>query len=150
MDVPAERRALPSLGDDQLRELVAIGVRIEEHYGFPQDVEWGWADGRFAVLQAREITAADLDFGIDLEAWQSPEARDALFDERWVWSRAWSDEVQTGPTTPLFYTEMQARQTQQRINLLRFTETPEDAATHPSASTSSLTTGGTAPGPTTT
>jgi rifampicin phosphotransferase len=126
-EVPAERRGLPSLSDDQLRELVAIGVRIEDHYGFPQDVEWGWADGRFAVLQAREITAADLDFGIDLEAWQSPEARAALFDERWVWSRAWSDEVQTGPTTPLFYTEIQARQTQQRMNLLRFTETTEDA-----------------------
>jgi pyruvate,water dikinase len=131
VDVPVERRAVPSLSDDQLRELVAIGVRIEEHYGFPQDVEWGWADGRFALLQAREITAADLDFGIDLEAWQSPEARTALFDERWVWSRGWSDEVQTGPTTPLFYTEMQARQTQQRINLVRLTETPDDAGYPP-------------------
>jgi len=125
IDVPTDKRLAPSLSDEQIAELGRIALRIEEHYGFPQDIEWGWADGRFAILQSREITAADLDFGDGLEAWQSPQALESLTDERWIWSRAWSDEVQTGPTTPLFYTEMQPRQTMQRVNMLRYTETPE-------------------------
>ena len=125
IDVPEHQWRAPSLTDAQLAELAAIGLRVEAHYGFPQDIEWGLADGRFAVLQAREITAADLDFGSDLEAWQSPEARSALTDERWVWSRAYSDEVQTGSTTPLFYTDIQPRMTDLKINAMLWTDTPE-------------------------
>ncbi len=124
-EVPADLRPAPSLSDEQIAELAAIGLRIEAHYGFPQDIEWGLADGRFAILQAREITAADLDFGIDLEAWQSPPVRASLTDERWVWSRAYSDEVQTGSTTPLFYTDIQPRMTDLKINAMLWTETPE-------------------------
>jgi phosphohistidine swiveling domain-containing protein len=123
-EVPEERRRAPSL-TDEIAELGTIGLRIEDHYGFPQDIEWGLADGRFAILQAREITAADLDFGMDLEAWQSPEARASLTDERWVWSRAYSDEVQTGSTTPFFYTDIQPRMTDLKINAMLWTETPE-------------------------
>jgi phosphohistidine swiveling domain-containing protein len=125
VEVPAEQRLAPSLSDEQIAELAAIGLRIEEHYGFPQDIEWGLVDGRFAVLQAREITAADLDFGMDLEAWQSQAARGSLTDERWVWSRAYSDEVQTGSTTPLFYTDIQPRMTDLKVNAMLWTETPE-------------------------
>jgi pyruvate,water dikinase len=124
-EVPTGQRRAPSLTDEQIAELGAIGLRIEGHYGFPQDVEWGLADGRFAVLQAREITAADLDFAIDLEVWQSPSARASLTDERWVWSRAYSDEVQTGSTTPLFYTDIQPRMTDLKVNAMLWTETPE-------------------------
>jgi len=125
IDVPDDRRQVPSLSDAEIAELAQIGLRIEDHYGFPQDIEWGLADGCFAVLQAREITAADLDFGIELESWQSPEARAALTDERWVWSRAYSDEVQTGSTTPLFYTDIQPRMTNLKIKAMLWTETPE-------------------------
>jgi pyruvate,water dikinase len=125
VDVPEEQRTQPSLSDAQIAQLAEIGLRIEDHYGFPQDIEWGLADGRFAILQAREITAADLDFGMDLEAWQTPAALAALDDERWVWSRAFSDEVQTGSTTPLFYTDIQSRMTRLKINGMLWTETPE-------------------------
>lgn len=125
VEVPAPQRHVASLTDEQLAELAAIGLRIEDHYGFPQDIEWGLADGRFAVLQAREITAADLDFGIDLEAFQSPQARASLTDERWVWSRAYSDEVQTGSTTPLFYTDIQPRMTNLKVNAMLWTGTPQ-------------------------
>ena len=124
-EVPEHQRQVPSLTDAEIAELAQIGLQIEDHYGFPQDIEWGLADGRFAVLQAREITAADLDFGIDLESWQSPEARAGLTDERWVWSRAYSDEVQTGSTTPLFYTDIQPRMTNLKIKAMLWTETPE-------------------------
>ena len=57
-----ELRLVPSLSDAQLAELGEIAIRIEDHYGFPQDVEWGLADGRFAILQSRQITGGGLDF----------------------------------------------------------------------------------------
>lgn len=46
----------PVLSADQVLELVAIGRRIEGHFGSPQDVEWCLAGGSFHVVQARPIT----------------------------------------------------------------------------------------------
>ncbi|MDQ1425031.1 MAG: pyruvate, water dikinase, partial [Acidimicrobiaceae bacterium] len=123
--VPAYRRNVQALPDDRVRELCAIAQHIEDHYGFPQDIEWGYAGGRFAILQAREITGADLDFGNELETWKTPRARADMYDERWVWSRAYSDEVQTGPSTPSFYTYLQLGMTHLKAGALRMTWTPE-------------------------
>jgi len=47
----------PSLTDEQIRELSLIAMKTEDLYGRPMDVEWGLADGRFALLQARPIRA---------------------------------------------------------------------------------------------
>ncbi len=56
-DVPAAEAAAPALSDDEVRALVALGERIEAHYGRPQDIEWAVdGDGRIHVLQARPIT----------------------------------------------------------------------------------------------
>jgi phosphohistidine swiveling domain-containing protein len=121
VEVPADRRAVQALPDDLVRELCAIGQRIEDHYGFPQDIEWGWAGGRFAILQAREITGANLDFGHELETWKNPRALADMYDERWVWSRAYSDEVQTGPSTPSFYTYLQGGMTKLKAAALTMT-----------------------------
>ena len=46
----------PKLDDGQVVELSVIGKRIESHYGSPQDIEWGWADSQFYLLQTRPIT----------------------------------------------------------------------------------------------
>ena len=121
--VPEDRRGVQSLPDDMVRELCGIAQRIEDHYGFPQDIEWGYADGRFAILQAREITGANLDFGHELETWKTPKALADMYDEKWVWSRAYSDEVQTGPSTPSFYTYLQAGMTNLKAAALRMTWT---------------------------
>jgi len=48
------------LTSEQVSEVCAIGLRIEEHYGQPMDIEWGWADGRFALLQCRPIRGLDV------------------------------------------------------------------------------------------
>ncbi len=48
--------ALLSLSDDQLRELARACVRIEAHFGTPQDVEWAIdREGRLWILQARPL-----------------------------------------------------------------------------------------------
>jgi len=50
----------PSLDARQIAELCDLGLRIEEFFGHPVDVEWGWAEGRFALLQARAIRGLDV------------------------------------------------------------------------------------------
>ncbi|MEV0380974.1 PEP/pyruvate-binding domain-containing protein [Nonomuraea sp. NPDC050643] len=45
------------LTDDQVRDLAALGARVEDHYGAPQDTEWAVdADGTLWLTQARPIT----------------------------------------------------------------------------------------------
>ncbi|MFI0416815.1 PEP/pyruvate-binding domain-containing protein [Spongiactinospora sp. 9N601] len=42
---------------DALAELARLGTRVARHFGSPQDIEWAYADGRVALLQARPMTA---------------------------------------------------------------------------------------------
>jgi pyruvate,water dikinase len=45
------------LDDARVRELAALGARVEEHYGAPQDTEWAIdADGKLWLTQSRPIT----------------------------------------------------------------------------------------------
>ncbi|MGY1663829.1 PEP/pyruvate-binding domain-containing protein [Geodermatophilus sp. SYSU D00705] len=55
LPVPASDTA--SLTDDQLRALVRLGDRVQQHYGTPQDTEWA-VDGTGALwlTQARPVT----------------------------------------------------------------------------------------------
>ncbi len=55
--VPAPRRRAPVLDDRQAAELWRLGLQIEKHFGQPMDIEWTWAEGQFAIVQARPITA---------------------------------------------------------------------------------------------
>jgi len=98
--VPGDKRHAASLSDEMLLELARLGQRIEAHYGYPQDVEWGFARGRLAVLQSREVTGVDVDFAQELETWNRC---DAETDRDIVWTRAWGDMFQTGPQSPLMY-----------------------------------------------
>ncbi|MCP5066404.1 MAG: hypothetical protein GY946_07540 [bacterium] len=120
VEVPSDDRSVEALTDERIKELSQIGIRIEEHYGFPQDIEWGYAKGRFAILQSREVTAADIDLHEGMEAWQTPDALAELTKERWVWSRAYSDELQTGPSTPLMYTFAQPHRIKTKLLALEF------------------------------
>jgi pyruvate,water dikinase len=44
-DTPISLRDRPSLTDDEIRALAAIGRQVEAHYGIPQDIEWALLDG---------------------------------------------------------------------------------------------------------
>ncbi len=52
-----EKSRTPCLDADRLRELAALGRRVQEVFGEPQDVEFGFAGGRLYVLQSRPMTA---------------------------------------------------------------------------------------------
>jgi pyruvate,water dikinase len=55
--VPAEKRMRAALQPAQAAELVRLGVKIEQLYGQPMDIEWAMCDQRIFILQARPITA---------------------------------------------------------------------------------------------
>lgn len=55
--VPAARKNLRTLSDEELKQLHNLGRTIEKHYGSPQDIEWAIdTNGRLNVLQARPVT----------------------------------------------------------------------------------------------
>lgn len=59
--VPAERRNVQSIIDDEITELAWMGKKIEKHYGRPMDIEWAIdkdlpSGGNIFILQARPET----------------------------------------------------------------------------------------------
>ncbi|AEH25148.1 phosphoenolpyruvate synthase [Pyrococcus yayanosii] len=46
------------LTDEQIIEVAKMGQKIEEHYGWPQDIEWAYDkdDGKLYIVQSRPIT----------------------------------------------------------------------------------------------
>jgi pyruvate,water dikinase len=55
-DDEAERRVLT---DAEIEHVAQLGLRVEKHYGAPQDIEWAEAGGRFFLVQTRPITTLD-------------------------------------------------------------------------------------------
>lgn len=64
-DIPPEKGAAQVLSDEEILELSELVVKIENHYGFPVDIEWareacpnaeGGRGGRFYIVQSRPIT----------------------------------------------------------------------------------------------
>ncbi len=95
--VPENLRQVPVLNDRQAAELVGLGVDIEALYHMPMDIEWTLADGKFAVVQARPITALpDVEPPVPTE-WKLPEGAYAAMRNNIV-------ELMIDPLSPLFKT----------------------------------------------
>ncbi len=57
LEVAPGLAARPLLGPNEILELAGIGIRVEEHYGAPQDVEWAIDQvGEIHLVQSRPIT----------------------------------------------------------------------------------------------
>ena len=98
--VPADKRSVPSLTDEQLVTLGDLGRRVMRHYGgLPQDTEWAMKDGEFYLLQARPVTGADFRWeeAIELAAQNATDTDDI------VWTQRWAESYWTGGISPLFY-----------------------------------------------
>lgn len=52
------------LSEAQVYELAQLGLNVEKFFGFPVDIEWGFANGTFSLLQSRRIRG--LDIGMDV------------------------------------------------------------------------------------
>ncbi len=56
----------PSLSGEQVRELAELALKIERHFDHPVDIEFGWADGQFSLLQSRRIRGLEIAEDIDI------------------------------------------------------------------------------------
>lgn len=84
LDVP-DPKAL-SLTEEQVGELARLALKIEDYFGMPVDFEWGWANGRFGLLQSRAVRG--LDIAKDVEVGRREEVerlRQLAGEHRKVW-----------------------------------------------------------------
>lgn len=89
----------PALTHQQLHELAELGRRVAAHFACPCDIEWGLANGEFALLQSRPIRG--LDVLRDVEAGRSAEIerlRALAGGERVVWVAHNLGETLPAPT----------------------------------------------------
>ncbi|TBO39670.1 phosphoenolpyruvate synthase [Pedobacter kyonggii] len=76
------------LTDEQILQLEQLGRKIEEHFGYPQDIEWCLVNGRFYIVQSRPITTL----------YPIPETNDA---ENHVYISVGHQQMMTDPMKPL-------------------------------------------------
>jgi len=51
-----EEQAQQKISDDDIIALAKIGKRLEDHYQFPQDIEWAKENGEIFIVQTRPVT----------------------------------------------------------------------------------------------
>lgn len=56
-DLPEDMQSRQALEDSQIEQLASLGVKIKDHYGTDQDIEWCYAGGLIYIVQSRPITS---------------------------------------------------------------------------------------------
>jgi len=59
VEVPEDIRSKQKLDDSEIVELARYGKKIEEHYNFPQDIEWAVEGDKIYILQSRPVTTLE-------------------------------------------------------------------------------------------
>lgn len=96
--VPPELAKREALAPHELEELIALGRRIEAHFGAARDVEWAYAQGTLCVLQARPVTTV----AGRVASRRAHRPRERATDRaRLVWSNVNVGEALPGVATPL-------------------------------------------------
>jgi len=54
--LPEAAQTQQKLSDDEIIQLVELGKQIENHYQFPQDIEWAKEDNQLYIVQTRPVT----------------------------------------------------------------------------------------------
>ena len=99
---PRDRAAVLTMTPTQVTELSRLALRVESHFGSPQDIEWAWSDGRFWLLQSRPITIRPI------EGWVSEFDSDT--DPETTWTASNIQEVLPATVTPLDWSLFSERQ----------------------------------------
>lgn len=78
--------------------LVAVALKVQQHYGFPVDVEWAYAAGTFYIVQSRPIT--QISYGAIPGEWTTADFKDggvsSTVCSRFMWSLydlIWENEL---------------------------------------------------------
>ncbi len=56
IDIPEPKASSQVLSKEQILKLSELVIEIENHYGFPCDIEWAYEKEKFYILQSRPIT----------------------------------------------------------------------------------------------
>jgi pyruvate,water dikinase len=78
--IPPGERHQPKLTDSQIAEIAAVGKRVEEHYGRPQDIEWAFEGDSFYIVQSRPVTTGQSAPGSDEDAEMEVETAPVLIE----------------------------------------------------------------------
>jgi pyruvate,water dikinase len=97
-EVSPERSRRLCLSDEEILKLASLGLRIEGHYGYPQDIEWCLSGGRVSVVQSRPVTTLGKT-GIKVY-FASKKNKEALKGKLIVWSNWNTRETMPMPQTP--------------------------------------------------
>ncbi|KKU80668.1 MAG: Phosphoenolpyruvate synthase [Candidatus Gottesmanbacteria bacterium GW2011_GWA1_47_8] len=54
--IPISRQKESKLTDRQIVEMAKLAIRLQQHYFFPQDVEWAEENGKLYLVQTRPVT----------------------------------------------------------------------------------------------
>ncbi|MCL6571139.1 MAG: phosphoenolpyruvate synthase [Bacillus sp. (in: Bacteria)] len=87
-EIETEQQNKQALTDEQILQLERMGRKIEEYFGYPQDIEWCLVDDTFYIVQSRPITTL----------YPIPEAND---EENHVYLSVGHQQMMTDPMKPL-------------------------------------------------
>jgi pyruvate,water dikinase len=73
--VPEDMAEKQVLEEDEIKRLTQLGKLVEEHYDFPQDIEWAIDGGELYLLQSRPITVL---YGEEKEKEKKEEKKDII------------------------------------------------------------------------
>ena len=65
--LPTSTQSKPKLSESEITKLAQLGKHIEDHYKFPQDIEWAKEDGKIYILQTRPVTTIRENTGVEPE-----------------------------------------------------------------------------------
>lgn len=54
--IPEDKKSVQKISDEEIGELAKIALKLEEHYGKPQDTEWAIENGKVYMVQSRPVT----------------------------------------------------------------------------------------------
>lgn len=57
--VPKEKQERIKLSDEQILIVAELGIKLQQHYMFPQDSEWALENGKIYLVQTRPITTIE-------------------------------------------------------------------------------------------
>ncbi len=86
IDIPEPKASSQVLTESQVLDFADLVMRIENHYGFPCDIEWAYEGGKFYIVQSRPITTLSnkVDIQVKKKEDQVSEEIKKLKWEKWL------------------------------------------------------------------
>jgi pyruvate,water dikinase len=82
VDIKEEAQANQKMTDLEIKDLAQICKRIEDHYEYPQDIEFAFEKGNLYIVQSRPITTLDEKTQVSSEESDEEEERSDMSDAK--------------------------------------------------------------------